>query len=502
MSPLLRRGVKPAGRKVPIDPLKIGIGVVIGLIVLSYAGFHKRFPFQPRWKLNAVFSISSQLRKGSPVRIAGVQVGKVISLSRGPGTTALVTMDIANSGKPIHRDATAEIHPRLFLEGGYFVAIDPGSPSAPTAEAGFTIPLPQTATPVPFYTVISRFDVPARRTFNTTLHELGIAFSGGGVQAFRQLAKELPPTLKNTAIISQAALGQEPNDVSHLIAGSARVTRTLAAHDAQVGDLITSFSRVTSALASQDSALALTVRELDGTLTVAPPALSALDRAMPPLARFATDIRPGLRIAPAVLDRAAALLRQVDALSGKKELPALLATVGPLTKSLPGLFTRLHVLFPRTAPVVSCSIDKVIPTLTAKVDDGALSTGRPVWQDYMHGLVGLAGGAGNFDANGPWVRYLAGFGSQLVSLGSLTGTVSQPIIGSRPQWAGPGNGPAFRPDQSCTTQRPADLRAAAGPPVASAGTATPARALTAHELRHFMLHTHVLHRHIAKRVVK
>ena len=83
----------------------------------------------------------------SPVRIAGVDVGKVASIKR-EGHTGLVTMEIENKGLPIHTDATVKIRPRIFLEGNWFVELSPGSPSAKTVSSGYTIPITQTADPV------------------------------------------------------------------------------------------------------------------------------------------------------------------------------------------------------------------------------------------------------------------------------------------------------------------------------------------------------------------
>ena len=44
------------------------------------------------------------------------------------------------AGLPIHKDATLKIRPRIFLEGNFFVDLQPGTPSAPTIDDGDTIP--------------------------------------------------------------------------------------------------------------------------------------------------------------------------------------------------------------------------------------------------------------------------------------------------------------------------------------------------------------------------
>ena len=71
------------------------------------------------------------------MRIAGVEVGKVKKVEAQEGTDdAVVTMSIDESGLPLHEDATAKIRPRIFLEGNFFVDLQPGTPGAPELDDG------------------------------------------------------------------------------------------------------------------------------------------------------------------------------------------------------------------------------------------------------------------------------------------------------------------------------------------------------------------------------
>ena len=91
------------------------------------------------FELHAVFKNAANIRKDSPVRIAGVNVGKVVSVKSvcDNGLTGNcasnysdVTFTVDDSGQPIHSDAQIEIRPRIFLEGNFFLDVSPGSPSA------------------------------------------------------------------------------------------------------------------------------------------------------------------------------------------------------------------------------------------------------------------------------------------------------------------------------------------------------------------------------------
>ena len=110
--------------------------------------FTKHFPFTGRgYELHATFRNATTLKPNSPVRIAGVNVGSVISV-KPEGNMAEATFTVTDEGLPIHKDATVTLRPRLFLEGNFFLDVHPGSPSAPDLSSGATIPVTQTTTAV------------------------------------------------------------------------------------------------------------------------------------------------------------------------------------------------------------------------------------------------------------------------------------------------------------------------------------------------------------------
>src|SRR3954449_11920748 len=132
-----------------LTPVTAGAILFAVLVVVTYFGFTKHVPFTHGFRLQAVFESSNNLRPGSPVRIAGVNVGKVKKVERaGSSDAAVVTMEIDKKGLPIHKDATLKIRPRIFLEGNFFVDLKPGTPGAPTLGDGDTLPIAQASTPV------------------------------------------------------------------------------------------------------------------------------------------------------------------------------------------------------------------------------------------------------------------------------------------------------------------------------------------------------------------
>jgi phospholipid/cholesterol/gamma-HCH transport system substrate-binding protein len=481
-------------RRRPRNRLRIGLLGVLALAVMVYGVFTKRIPFLHGYRVTAVFESSNQLTPGfSPVRIAGVTVGKVVSVDSGPGATTKVTMELKDSALPLHTDARARIRPRLFLEGGFAVELQPGSPSAPELDDGDTIGLAQTAIPVQFHQILSSFTHPTRDDLRALLTEFDRSLGSGGARALSKTWRPLSPLLRDTAWVGEAARGARPHDASGTIRSTSRITGALASKDAELRGLVSSLARTTTTLAAHDTQVAASIRQIDGLLSDLPPFLDAIDRGVPATKRFVAALRPSLRAAPPVLDHTAGVLDQLGGLVSAKELPQLVRTLGPSVRKLPTLETRLDGLFPLVTPVTDCVRDKAIPVLQAKAPDGSLSSGQPIWADLAHAFVGLAGAGQSFDANGFNVRYLAGAGETSVTTGSLpglgrlAGLTTAPVTGARPLWLGPGVTPPFRPDVPCADSPVADLSQRAGGGTArnerSSPVTRPRRTLTAGDLR-------------------
>jgi phospholipid/cholesterol/gamma-HCH transport system substrate-binding protein len=392
-----------------------------------------------------------------------VNVGKVTKIRPGPGTTAIVEMAIDDRGRPIHRDATLKIRPRLFLEGNFYVDLKPGTPHAQELGDGGTIPLAQTAIPVQLDQVLSVLNHDTRDSLRTLVEQAGGALDHGGAQAIDRSFAPAAPAYKGLAVLAQSARGTQPGDLRGAIADTERVVRALHAKRDQLAGLITGFNVTAAALASRSGQLGASLRGLDATLGEANPALADVSAALPELQRFSGQVRPLLRRAPQTLDLAAPLLVQLNALLQARELPALLRTARPAIATLRAVEGPLTGLLAKVTPVTECVRGHATPVLKSKVDDGAHSTGLPVYKELLDANVGLASASQNFDGDGPAVRYNGGYGDQLFSTGKLPsgarlfGTSAQPLLGSRPRT--PAHQPPFRPDVPCTSQDLPNLEA-------------------------------------------
>jgi virulence factor Mce-like protein len=472
------RPQRAARRKKPINPLVVAAIVIVLALLGTYWAFTRSLPFLSHpFTMNAVVRNSVDIIPGSPVRIAGIDVGKVTG-TESDGSFTKVSFTVGSEALPVHSDATATIRDRLFLEGGYYIQLDPGSPSAPAAHSGFTIPLSNTAYPVQFYQVLSTFDLAARQSLENTLTTLNEGFgapagqtptaSNSGAGGLKASIPQLAPTLKDIAWVTQGLRGTNPGEVARLLSSASSVTTTLAASSTQLTALVTGLDRSSGALASTDGALEQTIAGLDQTLRVAPPALTAVDRALPPLTHLATVLDPSLRLAPPIVAGVTRAVQKLASVLGPAERGRLLKSLKTTFVSFPKTVREMSVLFPVAKGVTDCLRTHVTPILKAKVPDGSLATGAPVWQDFVHLLSGLTDAVQNFDANGYWIRVIGATGNDSLSvtkLGSLLGgSGSSSVAGARPHWVGDLNPSDFRPDVPCSSQPVPNLSASVSGP--------------------------------------
>jgi len=437
--------------------------------VVMFFGFTKHIPFTHGFLVKAQFESANSIRPNSPVRIAGVEVGKVKSIEGMEGSNgALLTLELNHAALPLHADATAKIRPRIFLEGNFFVDLKPGTPGSPTLHSGDTIKITQTATPVQLDEVLTSLQSDSREDITALLNGLNTALNsrdGSGetaAQSFNRALDDIPQAERSTAEVLEAMLGTEPaRDVQRLIRGTADTADELSRSESALQDLITNLNRTTATFASEQSNLRSTIRVLPGTLASANAAFASLNAAFPPTRRFAQDIRPGVRETPATIDAAFPWIEQTRKLVGKDELGGLAEELSPATQDLARLIDRATELLPQTDLASKCLRDVVLPAGDVVIND-EFTTGSENYKEFFYTLAGIAGEGQNFDGNGMYVRFQTGGGSQTVSLGSKTASTGQLFgnnvqvpLGNRPAY--PGKKPPYKPDAPCYKQKLPDV---------------------------------------------
>ncbi len=420
-------------------------------------------------ELHAIFDGTLGMRVGSPVRVAGVRIGRVDAIDAGPARTARVTLRLDGNAPVLRQGTRLRIRPRVFLEGGYVVEVEPGPPGRPALADGATVARADTRLTVPLPTVVGLLDHQARAGVRSTARELDRALATSGDA--RPLVRDLPPVLRDAGRLSAAARGTRPGEVGDLLAAADRATAALAAHRDGLASTLRGVRRVTGTLADEDAALGASLRELGALGRSAPGALREVRATLPVLEATLDDLDPALRRAPALLRPAERTLDQALRAVGPRELGALSTALRPVLGTLPTTLDDARATLDQATPLVRCLRDTLIPAFDEQVPDGDLSTGRSVLQELVSTGVGLASAVQQFDANGPMVRTNVTLGPRIFTTGSASGvgplsaSVGPPIEGARPVWYGTDGQPPFRPDLPCAEQPRPSLRSA----TASAG---------------------------------
>lgn len=486
------------------SPAKIGLLLVVLIVAVSVVAFinafTKHFPFTSRgYELHATFQNATTLKPNSPVRIAGVDVGQVVSVAR-KGNMAKVTFTVDDEGQPVHDDATITIRPRLFLEGNFFLDLRPGSPESADLSSGDTIPVTQTATAVQLDEILTslqknnRADLQrALKGYGDTLTHVPTAAEDKtqdpdvkgltAAQALNETFKYGGTAGRTSSIVNNALLGEHPHDLSNLIRGQRNLFRELASDESALKGFITNFNTTAAALASESTNLSATVRELAPTLEQARPTLLHLDQSLPPFRSLAIQLEPGIRQLPETIRTGNPWLIQFKRLLRPEELGN---DARYLAQSGPGLAQSAVAspsLFHQTDLLSRCTSHNLIPAGNTVLQDSGpgynFTTGQPNYREFFYGAVQQAGESQGFDGNGSMVRFQAGGGPTLVKMANPKGEPGNksnwafnisPPIGTRPALPSEGK-PPFRPDFPCFKNPPPDLNGVAagqGPPVPKA----------------------------------
>src|ERR671915_813879 len=306
-----------------MSPFRAGVLALVVIALFAYFGFSKANPFANPYEFKAVFNDVNNLKPRSPVRIAGVEVGKVVKIepvTDGNGA-AQVTMEVEKKGLPIKRDAELKIRPRIFLEGNFFVDVEPGSPSAEELEKGEVIPVTQTAAPVQWGDLLTALQRDTRTDLQTFLREYSKGLADGGAEGFNQAIEYWEPAYRNSSLANDATLGQDADrDLQRVLKGQQETFAALVRDERALKDLVTNFNVTAGAFAREDVALEASIPELRDTLRAARPALGSLNASLPSVRAFARDALPGVRSSDEALAASLPFITQARRLMSRSEL--------------------------------------------------------------------------------------------------------------------------------------------------------------------------------------
>jgi len=438
-----------------MSAFRAGVLTLVVILVAAYFGFTKSNPFADPYELRAIVRDAQNLKPGSPVREAGVEVGKVSKVEAADGSepATKITMELREDALPVHEDARVQIRPRILLEGNFFVDLAPGSSEAKALDDGGTVPITQTSSSVTLPDVLSVLDSDTRSDLQTLLREYATAVRGGGARALNRAIPSFAPAYRLSALTNDALLGEQPTeDLHRVLRNQARVFGTLSENPQTLQDLVSDLNTTAGAIASQDSALEAAVPALRDTLREGYPALGELNAALPTLRAFSREALPGVRSSVPTLDAAIPWIVQARGLVGEDELKGLAADLRQAVPHLVKLNNRLIPALRQLRALSSCTNSVLVPWVESPIPSiEAGNSDQAVRAQLMRSFVGLAGESRVTDANTP-VFHIQG-----VSPLNLTAGRIEPAAPANPNMP-----PEHRPDVPCETQQPPNLAAPGG----------------------------------------
>ena len=300
------------------------------------------------------------------------------------------------------------IRPRTFLEGNFFVELDPGSPSAPELGSGGTIPVSRTSTAVQLDEILTALQSPVRADLSHLLESYGEALTHKptaaedatqlaevkgktGAEGLNGALRYGGPAGRYSAQVANAFLGTQEGDLSRLIAGTGRTFGAFASRESDLKGLIDNFDVFTGALAAQSTNLSTTIRLLAPTLKTAHASLVSLDRALPPLRTYAIELTPAVAQLPGLISASKPWLRQVRPLLSGKEGGGIARLLQELTPGFAGAAQAGKVnALPQLNQLSLCTTKVLVPAGNQTIED-RFGTGGPNYREFFYALSNFAG---------------------------------------------------------------------------------------------------------------
>jgi len=368
-----------------VAALAIAVALIAYLLFIG-GGYHVKLTFE-----NA-----SQLVTGDQIKVGGVPVGSIDSITLSDDGRALIDASIDDSGLvPLHRGTTAVIR-SASLSGvaNRYVALTPGPNSAPEIPSGGSVPADSSTSEVDLDEVLNTLNPSTLHDLQQFVHGSQAALSGRSDQFGRALTA-LDPALVQFDDVEQQVLSDEQTFTRFLVE-SADVVSAVAPESSDVEQLVSSTRATLDTLAARDSAIDdllrrtppmlrltnTTLVNLRNTLVDADPTIRAAQPVAPVLAAFLTKLGPvAQRLVPVVRS----LRRTIDS-PGSNDLLGVLAGIPPLERITVPAFDEAVATVKDALPIV----DEI----------------RPYTPDFVGATTNGYGGAtsGYYDANGHYTR--------------------------------------------------------------------------------------------------
>lgn len=313
------------------------------------------------YTVRAIFDDAGNLISGENVKIDGVKVGTVSSVTPTPEAKAAVVLAIENPGfQDFRADASCEIRPQSLI-GEKYVDCKPtqprveGTPLPPPLQkipsgregAGqYLLRVQNTSSPVDVDLLGDIQRLPERERFTIILNELGAGLAGRGSD-LNEVIKRANPALRELDRVLEI-LANENHVLAKLAVDSDQALAPLAKVRGRVADFIVQANTVSQAGAATRGSLAR-------NLALFPPFLEQLGPALERVQRFAEQTTPAftnLEVAAPGIDKAFTSLPAFGKSNEKffENLGQTAKVSGPALTGVRPLLKRLETLGKAAVP--------------------------------------------------------------------------------------------------------------------------------------------------------
>src|SRR3954454_7135938 len=320
-----------------------------GLLLFLWLAFGGPIPLKPKgYRFSASFGEATQLAKEADVRISGVPVGKVKTISTQPDGRSKVVIEMQPRYAPVAKDAQAILRQKTLL-GETYIELTPGHRNLGTIPENGSLAASHVSPTVELDEIFRAFDRPTRQAFQVWMQSQAESLNGRGQDVNDAIGNLAPFAEDATALLR--VLNSQAAGVRQLVRNTGMVFNALSARDNQLRSLTVNSNHVFVTTAHRDAQLreafdALPTFENESRLTV--DRLAQFARHTNPLI---TQLRPAARQLSPTLISLSRLAPDAKALFGDLDKLTVASRRGlPATQKF---LDELHPLLPEFDPLLS-----------------------------------------------------------------------------------------------------------------------------------------------------
>lgn len=304
------------------------LAVALACTGYIFAQYDWEAPWQERRLISAEFDNAPAVRAESrqEVRIAGVDVGRIVSAEPQPNGNAKLVMSL-EPDQQVYSNARAVLRSKAPINVMY-IALDPGGPPGKPLPQNGAIPVSQTKRLTQPWELLNKLDERTRSGLTSLINESDAALAS----APRHLPEGLRATDTTMAafrpVVEQLRTRRE--NISHLVTSLSQVSTAVGKDDERLARLTSSLQQTLSVLAKRDDKLGATLAELPGFS-------GDLKRAMTSTSGLTKQLNPTL----------------TEAHKASKALPPALSRLRETVQKADGLVDSARPAVAKAKPVVA-----------------------------------------------------------------------------------------------------------------------------------------------------